>query len=332
MNERDLKEAIFHIRDEHDFNDLALEIFRFQYKTNKIYREFTDRLRMNPKHVNSYDRIPFMPIQFFRDHKILSGSSEHFGKIFSSSGTTGSRPGRHYIKELSLYEDSFTKGFDLFYGSPANYGFFFLLPGYTDRPDSSLIFMAENLVSRSLHNGSGFYLQNREELVRRLEEMNRKGNPVILFGVSYALLDLAETFKTHIPRVIVMETGGMKGHGRELIREEFHGIICSSFGIREVHSEYGMTELLSQAYSKGNGIFQTPPWLKILIRDINDPLSLLGNNKTGGINAIDLANLYSCSFIATQDLGITHEEGSFEVLGRFDDSDVRGCNLLFQGF
>jgi hypothetical protein len=233
---------------------------------------------------------------------------------------------KHYVADLSLYEKSFLAGFNLFYGNPEQFIILALLPSYLERKDSSLVFMAEKLIKLSKHSSSGFYLQNYRALVEMLS--GSSGQKVFLIGVTYALLELAEKFRIPDINGIVMETGGMKGRRKEIIREELHTILRQGFHVAKIHSEYGMTELLSQAYSKGNGIFKTPPWMKVLIRDTNDPKSLLGDHRTGGINIIDLANIYSCSFIATQDLGKTHTDGSFEVLGRFDNSDIRGCNLM----
>jgi hypothetical protein len=323
-----IRQSVFKISGDETFNDLALKIFRFQYETNAIYRELSDLLRANPQNTDHYLHIPFLPVSLFRDQKIISGDMAVFEKVFTSSGTTTSVPSRHFIKDLKLYEESFTRTFQLFYGDPLNFRFLALLPGYLERKGSSLVYMLDYLIRKTVSNKSGFFLNNMDALEKHLLE--KKPDPVrtILFGASYALMDFAERFPINLGEVIVMETGGMKGRRKEMIRRELHDILCFKLGVERIHSEYGMTELLSQAYSSGNGIFRPPPWMKILIRDVNDPLEFIPNGQTGGISIIDLANLYGCSFIATQDLGILHDDGSFEVVGRFDDSDVRGCNLM----
>ena len=251
-----------------------------------------------------------------------------FEKVFTSSGTTGSVPSRHFIRDLKLYEESFTRCFQIFYGEPGKFRFLALLPGYLERQGSSLVYMLDHLIRKTERNGSGFFLNDMDTLEKHLQENHLADVQTILFGASYALIDFAESFPMNINGVTVMETGGMKGRRKELIREELHDFLCRNLNVEKIHSEYGMTELLSQAYSSGHGIFRAPPWMKILIRDVNDPLQFLPCGQTGGINIIDLANLYSCSFIATQDLGKLYEDGSFEVIGRFVDSDVRGCNLM----
>ena len=235
---------------------------------------------------------------------------------------------KHLVTDVSWYEESFRRAFEIFYGDIRDYCILALLPSYLEREGSSLIYMAEDLVKRSNNPDSGFYLYNHDELYQQLKKQQDAKKPTLLIGVTFALLDFVEQYPIDFPELIVMETGGMKGRRKEMIREELHQTLCNGFGVDAIHSEYGMTELLSQAYSKGNGIFQCPPWMKIITRDTNDPISSLGNEKTGGINVIDLANINSCSFIATQDLGKVYADGSFEVLGRFDDSDIRGCNLL----
>jgi hypothetical protein len=324
----EIRQSIFKISGDEAFNDLALKIFRFQYKTNSIYREFSDLLGVEATKIDNYLRIPFLPISFFRDHRIISGDKPEYDKIFTSSRTTGVAPSRHFIKDLKLYEESFTRSFRLFYGEPEKYRFLALLPGYLERQGSSLVYMLDYLIRLTERNGSGFFLHNMETLEKELLEKRDDSIRTILFGASFALLDFAEKLPANIREVTVMETGGMKGRRKEMVREELHDILCSKLGVKRIHSEYSMTELLSQAYSSGQGIFRAPPWMKILIRDVNDPLQFISAGQTGGISIIDLANVYSCSFIATQDLGKLHEEGSFEVLGRFDDSDVRGCNLM----
>jgi len=324
----EIKRSVFQVSGERDFNDLAMEIFRFQYKSNPVYREMARFLNADPGITANYTDIPFLPISLFRDHKILSGNGEITEKVFSSSATTGSIPSQHFVSDLKLYEESFTRSFQLFYDDPGEFRFLALLPGYLERQGSSLVYMLDNFIRLTERNGSGFFLHDLDSLKARLDETKTLPFGTILFGASYALLDFAEQAATDLDGVIVMETGGMKGRRKEMVREELHEILCRKLNVEMIHSEYGMTELLSQAYSLGNGIFRTPPWMKILIRDTNDPLNFLPPGQTGGINIIDLANIHSCSFIATQDLGKIHEDGSFEVLGRFDDSDIRGCNLL----
>jgi phenylacetate-coenzyme A ligase PaaK-like adenylate-forming protein len=322
-----IENRIFNISGQDEFEKLSLEIFRFQLKTNAIYREFVSGLSINVGNINHSDQIPFLPIEFFKTHKIISGKFEP-EIIFTSSGTTGMQTSRHFIKHLEIYNNSFQKTFGLFFGNINDYVILALLPSYLEREGSSLVYMTEKLIAKSKHHESGFYLDDYEKLSNLLKDLRKRKQKVILLGVTYALLDMAEKFPVNFKELIVMETGGMKGRRKEMVREELHDILNKGFGVAKIYSEYGMTELLSQAYSKGDGIFQTPPWMKVLIRDTNDPLNLLAEGKTGGINVIDLANIHSCSFIATQDLGKLHQNGHFEVLGRFDNSDVRGCNLM----
>ncbi|MEJ6792794.1 MAG: acyl transferase [Lacinutrix sp.] len=318
---------IFNIETEAEFNDLALQIFRFQFENNPIYRSFCDLLYKNPSDINVVEDIPFLPIQFFKSHQVIS-SSEAIKKTFSSSGTTGSITSKHHITELSIYQNSFKKCFSAFYGNIRDYVVLALLPSYLERKGSSLIYMVDSLIKDSKHPESGFYLDNLSALSETLNHLDAKGKKVLLIGVSFALLDLVETQSFNLNNTIIMETGGMKGRRKELIREELHAVLKSGFGVNVIHSEYGMTELLSQAYSKGNGVFNLPNWMRILTRDTEDALSLTKKGKTGGINVIDLANINSCSFIATQDLGKVNIDGSFEIIGRFDTSDIRGCNLM----
>ena len=325
MTVNDIKNRIFTISSEREFNEISLEIFRYQYDNVEIYREYVNSLNIDIQSIKKYDRIPFLPIEFFKTYKVMAkGFTEE--KVFLSSGITGSSQSRHFVADLSLYENSFVKGFELFYGSPDKYTILALLPSYLEREGSSLVYMAEKLIKLSNNPKSGFYLKNYDDIAVLLRKTEI--SKVFLLGVTYALLDLAEKYDLNLGDAVVMETGGMKGRRKEMVREELHSILEKGFEIDKVHSEYGMTELLSQAYSKGDGIFKTPPWMRVLIRDTNDPLSLIGNGKTGGINLIDLANLFSCSFIATQDLGKKYNDDTFEVLGRFDSSDIRGCNLL----
>ncbi|MDO4228828.1 MAG: acyl transferase [Capnocytophaga sp.] len=324
-----LEERIFSIKTETDFQSVAMEVFYYQFRYNKVYNDFCVYLKKKTNNVRSVNDIPFLPIEFFKTKKIYCESdNQSVAQIFTSSGTTGMSFSQHLVKNISVYETSFRKGFDFFYGKTSEYVILALLPSYLERTGSSLIYMVEDLIRQTNNPNSGFYLYDLDKLARILHQLDTNGQKVLLLGVSFALLDLVEKYQFSLKNTIVMETGGMKGKRKELIREELHQILCEGFGVSQIHSEYGMTELLSQGYSSGNGIFRTVPWLKILIRDTNDALSLLPNGKSGGINVIDLANLHSCSFIATQDLGKCYEDGSFEVLGRFDNADIRGCNLL----
>lgn len=322
----DFKNKIFQISSSAEFNDLALEIFHYQYNNNQLYHDFVSLVKSDIHKINHYSNIPFLPIDFFKSHMIISGKEDP-EITFSSSGTGVSGVSKHYVTDVNLYIESFSHGFEFFYGDIKQYSLFALLPSYLERDGSSLIFMVNHLISQSKNFG-GFYLDNIDDLVKELYKNVTNDKKQILFGVSYALLDLAEKHYLNIPELIVMETGGMKGRKKELVREELHSFLCDRLNVKAIHSEYGMTELLSQAYSKGNGLFYCPPWMKVLIRDVNDPVTIVKYGKTGGINIIDLANINSCSFIATQDLGKVHENGYFEVLGRFDHSDIRGCNLM----
>lgn len=318
---------IFKIKNEEEFTVLALETFRFQAKNNLVYKEYLSHLKVNVDEVESVMDIPFLPIQFFKSHKVISGLNT-VKQIFLSSGTTGTNQSKHFVTDLSLYENSYLKGFAQFYGDIQDVVVLALLPSYLEREGSSLVFMVEDLIQKSEQAESGFYLNDLERLAKTLIELDSMGKKVLLIGVSFALLDLIEQYKFSLKNTIVMETGGMKGKRKEMIREELHTVLKEGFGVDVIHSEYGMTELLSQGYSFGNGIFNCPPWMKILIRDTEDPFSLLPSGKSGGMNVIDLANRNSCSFIATQDLGKVYADASFEILGRFDNSDIRGCNLL----
>ena len=322
-----LREDIFKITSELEFNTLALRVFKFQYEANAVYQKFCKLLDKHPSNVNSLRDIPFIPIEFFKSHDILS-SKEPIVKTFTSSGTTGSQTSKHFITDLTIYEDSFNIAFQEFYGNPEDYAILALLPSYLERDGSSLIYMANNLIADSKHPKSGFYLHNLEDLAQTLKALDASGQKTLLIGVSFALLDLVDAYSFQLEITIVMETGGMKGRRKEMIREELHEILSKGFGVKHIHSEYGMTELLSQAYSNGQGVFNCPKHMKILIRDPEDAVTYLNKGKTGGINVIDLANLNSCSFIATQDLGKQISETDFEILGRFDHSDVRGCNLM----
>jgi hypothetical protein len=323
-----LYSKIFNINTETDFLKASLEVLDYQYSQNIVYQDFITNLGIENKSVKSLEEIPFLPVEFFRNHKIVSGNLP-VEIIFESSGTAGIIPGRHFVNDLSLYEESFLRTFRLFYGDPDQYFFAALLPSYTERENSSLVYMADKLIKKGQHPLSGFYNRNIQDLLDAVKAAKSENQKIILLGVSFALLDLAEAESPDLEGVIVMETGGMKGRRREMTRQELHTILKEKFRVDSIHSEYGMTELMSQAYSKGGGIFYPPPWMKVIIRDPHDPLSVYSETgRTGGINIIDLANINSCSFIATGDLGILHEDGGFEVLGRFDNSDIRGCNLM----
>ena len=328
MGLQNLRKRIFKINSKKDFRETILEVFNFQYNENVVYHDFLKSLGKDPSKIKSPDKIPFLPVEFFRNHKIITGSLP-VEMIFESSGTTGITPGKHFVSDLRLYEESFLESFRLFYGEPEQFLIAALLPSYTEREGSSLVYMADNLIKRSRNSHSGFYRDHNEELILTIKKAKEEKQKILLLGVSFALVDLAENQSPDLSGVIVMETGGMKGRRKELTRTELHSILKEKLNVSSIHSEYGMTELLSQAYSKGDGIFYCPPWMKIVIRDPQDPLTLYDEPyRTGGINIIDLANINSCSFIATGDLGKVHEDGGFEVLGRFDNSDIRGCNLL----
>ena len=328
------QQDIFTISSQKQFEKIALKVFRFQYENNLVYREFCDFLKIDKQSVKTLQQIPFLPIQFFKNHNVVSNTNE-IQEIFTSSGTTGMITSKHLVTDVSLYEQSYRNAFSEFYGNIEDYAILALLPSYLERSGSSLIYMVKDLIELSNNEHSGFYLHNYDELIAKLVDLDNSGQNTLLIGVTYALLDLVEKQKFQLKNTIIMETGGMKGKRKELIREELHEILCDGFGVSSIHSEYGMTELLSQAYSLGNGIFECPAWMQILIRDTEDAMTYVSNGKTGGINVIDLANINSCSFIATQDLGKKYpnqpacrQAGSFEVLGRFDNSDIRGCNLM----
>ena len=321
---------IFDIRSEADFLKISIEIFQYQFQHNKVYHRFCQLLKKTPENVSQLSDIPFLPIEFFKTHQIIAEDKEDKPAeiTFTSSGTTGSTTSKHFVTNLGIYEDSFNKAFEQFYGPTEDLCILALLPSYLEREGSSLIYMVEHLIQKSNQKESGFYLNNLDELKETLIKLDKSGKKILLIGVSFALLDLIENHQFQLKNTIIMETGGMKGRRKEMIREELHSILSKGFGVPTIHSEYGMTELLSQAYSKGNGVFDCPPWMKILIRDPEDAFSSVKKGKTGGINVIDLANINSCSFIATQDLGKINKDDSIEILGRFDNSDIRGCNLM----
>lgn len=305
---------------------MAVQLFHFQYNNNSIYQQYCNHLKIDPQEIQSIYDIPFLPVSFFKTHNIATTKFTP-EIIFTSSGTTGMQNARHLVKNLALYTRSFLESFKFFYGDPAEYTFLCLLPGYMEREGSSLIYMMDYLVKNSKNSDSGFFLYNHEDLYNQLQKQQRNSEKVILFGVSFALIDFAEKYTLDFPELIVFETGGMKGRRKELVKEELHAILQQSFGVPAIHSEYGMCELLSQAYSKGNNTFASPPWMKLLLRDEKDPLLVDPELNSGMINIIDFANIYSCAFIATDDLGKRKQTG-LEIIGRTDNSEIRGCNLL----
>ncbi len=324
-----LNTDVFSIENDRQLQSAAMDLFHYQAENVGVYAEYLSALKLHHEQINTVKDIPFLPIEFFKSRQIIS-TNKSAQTIFSSSGTTGVITSQHFVADLTLYKESFTKCFNAFYGDLSDYCMLALLPSYLEREGSSLVYMADDLIKQSKHPSGGFYLNNYQELSEKLKLLRDQKQKTILLGVTYALLDLAEQFPVHFPELIIMETGGMKGKRKEMVRVELHEILCNAFAVSKIHSEYGMTELLSQAYSKGDGLFRCPPWMKILIRDTNDPKTYLDANITGAINVIDLANVYSCAFIATQDLGNLKSDGSFEVLGRFDNSDIRGCNLMVE--
>lgn len=322
-----MKSTIFNIHTNQEFTDVAINVFKFQFNNNKVYRSFCDLLYVHPSDVTSLEQIPFLPIQFFKTKEVIS-SEKKIEETFTSSGTTDSITSKHFVTDISIYQESYLSGFAHFYGDIKDYTVLALLPNYLERNGSSLVYMVNDLIQKSEKPASGFYLNNLSELAEKLTSLDKKGEKVLLIGVSFALLDLIEQFSFSLKNTIVMETGGMKGRRKEIIRDKLHILLKKGFGVEQIHSEYGMTELLSQGYSNGNGVFDCPPWMKILTRDTEDALTIQQFGKSGGINVVDLANYNSCSFIATQDLGKVYKNGSFEIIGRFDNSDIRGCNLM----
>jgi hypothetical protein len=312
-----------------DFEQLALEVFRFQYNNNAIYQQYVNALSIVGSNVRSVHQIPFLPIRFFKTADIKTTVFEPEA-VFESSGTTQTVNSRHYVKDINIYRRSFLRAWEQFYGPVQDWCIIGLLPAYLERQHSSLVVMVNEMIKLSQHAQSGFYLYEHEKLAPVLQELEKQGQKTILIGVTFALLDFAEKFPMPLQHTIVMETGGMKGRRREMTREEVHLLLNAAFQTHAIHSEYGMTELLSQAYSYGNGVFNSPPWMKVLIRQDDDPLDVRLTG-SGVLNIIDLANLYSCSFIATDDVGTVMPDSSFEVLGRIDTSDIRGCNLLIAG-
>jgi len=331
MNPKIIQNKIFNIKSEEEFNNLALEVFDYQYKNNPIYNEYVKLICKDLNKIKHYKDIPFLPIEFFRSHKVISADVKA-QCVFGSSGTTNELKSLHYVSDISLYQKAAEVSFEARYGNIADYTILALLPSYAERSDSSLIYMINHFISKSNYQDDcGFYHENHSLLLKKLEQLKSKSSQkTLLIGVSFALLDLAEKINFSLENIIVMETGGMKGKRKEIIREELHAILCKKFGVEYIHSEYGMTELLSQAYSNKNGIYKCPPQMKVLTREFNDPLSINESGKSGGVNIIDLANINSCSFIATQDMGKCYPDGPFEITGRFDYSDTRGCNLMVE--
>ncbi|MDR0420564.1 MAG: acyltransferase [Prevotellaceae bacterium] len=320
---------IFSIKNEDDFSQVCFDTFKYQAKNCKPYGEWIKLLNINIETIKKIEEIPFLPVELFKSKKVYcSDKKEQI--IFSSSSTMDTGQSFHYVADVDLYIESFTSAFRLFYGAPSNYAILGLLPSYLERKGSSLVYMVDNLIKQSNNVHSGFFLHNHDELYNLLHVLNDSKTPTIIIGVTYALLDFVEKYSIRFPKLIVMETGGMKGRREEISKAELHKKLCCGFGVEQIHSEYGMAELLSQAYSKGNGKFLCPPWMKIFVRDIHNPFKILKKNASGAINIIDLANRNSCSFIATHDLGLIHENCSFEILGRLTASDIRGCNLLVQ--
>ena len=320
-------EKIFDIKNHSEFKKQCLDIYNFQYENNMVYQNYCNMICEDPTDVNEINKIPFLPISFFKTKKILS--TDNFEKVFYSSGTTTNSRSKHFISSLKLYQKSFINNFKLNYSDITQYTILALLPNYYDNKDSSLIYMIEKLIKLSKSKESGFFLDDYVNLSRKLIELDtKKERKTILIGVPYALLDMIDFNQFQLNNTIIMETGGMKGRRKEMVRTELHEKLKRGFGVSKIHSEYGMTELLSQAYSKGDGIFKTPSWMKVIIRDINDAQNLDFNKKSGAINIIDLANYNSCSFIATDDMGKYINDNEFELIGRVDNSDIRGCNLL----
>ncbi len=312
------------------FEEVALSVFRYQQQNNPLYHKFIKLLGVSPELVTKTEQIPFLPIQFFKSHPIKTGKWES-ELIFSSSGTTQKKQSKHHLRSCSWYEECALSAFEEQFGSIKDFVLLALLPSYLEREGSSLVYMVEQFIKKSGHSSSGFYLYNTKELTDMLIKCMKKDQKILLIGVTYAMLDYAVDHPMALKKVIMMETGGMKGKRKELLKEQIHHRLKEAFGLNSIHSEYGMTELLSQAYSKGEGIFFPSRTMQVMIRETTDPMNILPDRKTGGINVIDLANIDSCSFIATDDLGRRYEDGTFSLHGRFDSSELRGCNLLLEG-
>ena len=330
LSQKEILSQLFALKTEQEFNDLAIKVFYFQFKNNEIYNQYLSALAININNIKHYTQIPCLPISFFKSQKVICQPIDHNMICFTSSGTTGQITSKHYVNDVAVYETSFNKGFELFYGKPSDYCILALLPNYLQREGSSLVYMFDQLIKQSKHPDSGFYLDNMNELAAKIQQLKQRKQKTLLLGVTYALLDLADLNIELGDNFLVMETGGMKGKRPEMLKEQLHATLKEKFKVNAIHSEYGMTELLSQAYSKNGGLFACPPWMKVLVRDVNDPFSYSFNKKTGGINVIDLANTNSCSFIETKDLGRIYDNDIFEIIGRFDNSDIRGCNLMIQ--
>jgi len=327
MEDHNLERLIFN--QSLPFEKRALQVYQYQYNHVDVYKEFCDQLHRTPTTVSHIEQIPFLPVEMFKFHRIVADNAPA-ETIFRSSGTTGQTPSQHLVKSTSLYKTSILNGFHTFFGNPAEYCFLALLPSYLERQDASLVYMAKTLMNASAHPYNGFYLHEFNELSQRLKQLEERKQPVVLLGVTFALLDLAEQFPQKLNHTKIVETGGMKGRRKEMIRAELHDILQSAFGVKQIFSEYGMTEMLSQAYYQAEGRFYPANTLHCLTREITDPFQMMDYGKTGVLNVIDLANLYSCSFLATQDLGKVYEDGSFDVLGRTDSSEIRGCNLMVE--
>lgn len=327
INYTNIEDKIFSVNKE-NFEELVFEIFKIQYHQNSVYKNYIDFLKINPNKICQIEKIPYLPIEFFKSYKIKTGlwKSQH---IFRSSGTTDQNKSKHYIKNLDLYRESFINGFTYFFGNPKDYNFVGLLPSYLERNDASLVYMVNGLMEKSNQKEKYFYMHDYNNCAITLEKLKKNNKKIFLIGVTFALLDFIESYNIDLKNHIILETGGMKGKRKEIIRTELHHRIKKSFNLENINGEYGMTELLSQAYSKSDGIFECPPWMKILIRDPLDPFEISENEKKGALNVIDLCNIYSCSFIATQDLGQLYKNGTFEVLGRMDNAELRGCNLMY---
>jgi phenylacetate-coenzyme A ligase PaaK-like adenylate-forming protein len=321
--------SVFTLNSTLEFERRALELFRHQAKNNIVYKSYLKNIKIDAEGINSLHQIPFLPIELFKTQKVVTGNAPAY-TLFLSSGTTGMQRSSHYVSDTTLYEESFQKCFSLFYGDIKDYAVLAILPSYYENRNSSLLYMAKDWIVKSKNKHSTFFNSKDETLLKVLPTLLAQNQKVLLLGVTFALLDMKPPSlkKEMTDKLIVMETGGMKGRGEELIRQAVHAQLCEKFNVSTIHSEYGMTELLSQAYSKEKGIFKCPPWMKMLVRDLHDPFSILSHDVTGALNSIDLANIHSCAFIATQDVGITHPNETFEVMGRVDNSDIRGCNLL----
>lgn len=321
-----LTDHIFHLSSEADFEATALQVFGFQYENNTVYRTYCQHIGKSIENVQTLSDTPFLPISFFKTHDVKTGDFEP-ELIFRSSGTTGMERSRHLIKDAALYRKSLIESFRHFYGNPSDYVFLALLPNYIEQKNSSLIYMMEELMRESGAKENGYYLYNHEDMYQKLIQLRDSQQKTILWGVTFALLDFAEKYTMDFPQLIVFETGGMKGRRKEMVKEELYDILRKAFGVTDIHSEYGMCELLSQAYSKGGNVFATPPWMQLRLRSEKDPFDGRNQMATGVINIIDLANLHSCAFIATEDLGRRHPDG-IEILGRMDHSQTRGCSLM----